>query len=261
MNNNEILAHNRRAWDLNVDGGNRWTSPVSAMTVEKARAGDFSIVLTPMKSVPRSWFPPLERTRVLCLASAGGQQAPVLAAAGAHVTVFDNSPRQLDQDRFVASRDGLKMEYVEGDMSDLSVFANDSFDLVFHPCSNSFVPNVLPVWRECHRILRPGGVLMAGFTNAVRYIFDDERKENGNLEVRYSLPYSDMDHLNESHIQKAIRAGETLEFGHTLSDQIGGQLDAGFMLTGFYEDRFADSDGDPLSQFLDTFIATRAIKP
>jgi len=30
-----------------------------------------------------------------CLASGGGQQGPVLAAAGAHVTVFDNSPRQL----------------------------------------------------------------------------------------------------------------------------------------------------------------------
>ena len=105
-----------------------------------------------------------------------------------------------------------------------------------------------------------GGVLMAGFTNPMRYIFDDERKENGNLEVRYTLPYSDLDHLDEEHIRVAINTGKPLEFGHTLEDQIGGQLRAGFMLTGFYEDRFAESDHDPLSAFLDTFIATRAVK-
>jgi 2-polyprenyl-3-methyl-5-hydroxy-6-metoxy-1,4-benzoquinol methylase len=70
---------------------------------------------------------------VLCLASGGGQQGPILAAAGARVTVFDNSPQQLAQDRFVARREGLTLETVEGDMRDLSVFADVSFDLIVHP--------------------------------------------------------------------------------------------------------------------------------
>jgi hypothetical protein len=52
-----------------------------------------------------------------------------------------------------------------------------------------------------------------------------------------------------------------LEFGHSLADQIGGQLDAGFMLTGFYEDRYTDVDGDRISRYMDTFIATRACRP
>jgi hypothetical protein len=52
-----------------------------------------------------------------------------------------------------------------------------------------------------------------------------------------------------------------LEFGHTLTDQIGGQLDAGFVLTGFFEDHYADSGKDPLSHYTDSFIATRAVKP
>ena len=261
MNHDEILSHNRRSWDMNVARGNRWTSPVSTAVIERARRGDFSIVLTPTKPVPRSWFPPLAKLRILCLASAGGQQAPVLAAAGGNVTVLDNSPRQIDQDRKVARRENLNMDYVHGDMADLSMFENDAFDLIFHPCSNTFVPDVLPVWRECYRVLRSGGVLMAGFTNAVRYIFDDERKENGNLEVRYPLPYSDLDYLSERHIQAAIQSGKSLEFGHTLSDQIGGQLKSGFLLNDMYEDRYSDRDEDPLSNFLDTFIATRAIKP
>ena len=47
-------------------------------------------------------------------------------------------------------------------------------------------------------------------------------------------------------------------FGHTLEDQIGGQLDAGFVLTGLFEDRDTDH---PLAKFLPAFLATRAVKP
>ncbi|MEZ6089901.1 MAG: methyltransferase domain-containing protein [Pirellulaceae bacterium] len=261
MNETNVRKHNQSAWDKQVEQDNRWTKPVDQQTIEKARSGDFRIVLTPLKSVPTGWFPSLSGLETLCLASGGGQQAPILAAAGAKVTVLDNSPRQLDQDRFVADRDELELSCVEGDMADLSMFADDTFDLIFHPCSNTFAQHVLPVWRECFRVLRRGGVLMAGFTNPIRYIFDDERKENGNLEVRYALPYSDLNHLEEEHIRSAIEQNQPLEFGHTLEDQIGGQLRAGFMLTGFYEDRYPASDHDPLSAFLDTFIATRAVKP
>ncbi len=67
-------------------------------TIARARNGDFSILLTEQKPVPREWFPPLPGLEALCLACGGGQQGPVLAAAGANVTVLDNSPRQLDQD-------------------------------------------------------------------------------------------------------------------------------------------------------------------
>lgn len=257
----DVQSHNRTAWNQNVEAGSRWTQPVSSAEIEAARQGRFEIVLTPQKPVPADWFPPLASTPTLCLAGAGGQQAPILAAAGAIVTVFDNSPKQLEQDRMVADRDGLAIQCVEGDMVDLSHFDDASFDLIFHPCSNTFVPNVIPVWRECSRVLKPGGTLLSGFTNPVRYIFDDERKENGNLQVKYKLPYSDLDYVAEPHIQQIIQDGDAMEFGHTLDDQIGGQLTAGFLLGGFYEDRYAEEDGDPVSQFMPTFIATRATKP
>ena len=227
-----------------------------------ARHGEIELLLTPSKSVPVSWYPPLDDLPVLCLASGGGQQGPVLAAAGARVTVFDNSPRQLEQDRLVATRDGLRLELVEGDAADLSTFADRSFGLVFHPCSNCFMPSVRPIWRECFRVLRPGGVLLAGFTNPIRYIFDGERMDNGSLDVRWRIPYSDATDLTEADRQRRIVDKlEPFEFGHTLDDQIGGQLDAGFVLTGFYEDRYADQVADPLSRYIDSFIATRAVKP
>ncbi len=256
----DVRSHNRDAWDRNVDEGNRWTQAVNSEVISKARHGTFEILLTPQKPVPMEWFPQLGGMPTLCLASAGGQQAPILAAAGAAVTVVDNSPKQLEQDRFVAQRDGLEINTVEGDMADLSRFPDNTFGLVFHPCSNCYVPDVIAVWQECHRVLRPGGVLLTGFVNPVRYLFDDERKENGNLQLRYRLPYSDLEHLDDSHVQKIVNSGRALEFGHTLQDQIGGQLNAGFMLTGLFEDEYKESDDDPVSRYMSTFIATRAVR-
>ena len=119
------------------------------------------LVLTPTRPVPHSWFPDdLDGKKILCLASAGGQQGPILAAAGAQVTVFDNSPAQLAQDRLVAERDSLQIETIEGDMADLAIFAEETFDLIFHPVSNLFVPRLQPVWNESGRVLKPGGRLL-----------------------------------------------------------------------------------------------------
>src|SRR4051794_6405376 len=152
----DILLYNRRAWDRQVERSNPWTVPVTVEEVARARIGDWRIVLTPTKPVPADWFPSLVGLDVLCLASGGGQQGPILAAVGASVTVFDNSPAQLAQDRLVADREGLTIETVQGDMADLSVFPDSRFDLIIHPVSNVFVPDVKPVWREAFRVLRPG---------------------------------------------------------------------------------------------------------
>lgn len=257
----DVRDHNRNAWNALVRQANRWTVPVSTEEVSAARRGALKLLLTPTKPVPMRWYPPLFGLPTLCLASGGGQQTPLLAAAGAKVTVLDNSPEQLKQDLLVAEREDLRIEAIQGDMADLSRFDDETFGMIFHPCSNSFVPDVIPVWQECSRVLRPGGVLLAGFTNGVRYIFDDERTENGKLDVRYPLPYSDLNYLDEPHLQSLISAGQPLEFGHTLEDQIGGQLRAGLLLSDLREDRYDESVGDPLSKYMATFVATRAIKP
>ena len=239
-----------------MEKGNRWTVPASVEAIAAARAGQWSIVLTPTKPVPRDWLPALAGSRVLCLASGGGQQGPLLAAAGASVVVYDNSPRQLAQDRLVAQREGLAIETVEGDMADLGCFTDGSFDAVVHPCSNGFAPAIRPVWREAYRVLQPGGVLIAGFINPIYFLFDDAKMDGGIFEVRHRIPYADTD-LPEAERQIYIDRDEPLSFGHTLDDQIGGQLDAGFVLTGFYEDAWPEH---PLSAFISAFIATRAVK-
>ena len=256
-----IRQHNRQAWNQQVEKGNRWTIPVSSAVVETARQGHWEIFLTPSKPVPKAWFPDIVGSDVLCLASGGGQQGPVLAAAGARVTVLDNAPAQLAQDRMVAERDGLCIQTIEGDMADLRDFADGSFDLIVHPVSNSFVPDVRPVWREAYRVLRAGGALLAGFASPVLYLFDyDLADRDGILQVCHVLPYSDAESLSEEQKQVRADAGQPLEFSHTLEDQIGGQLAAGFVLTGLYEDRDENTDWDILGRYMSTYIATRAVK-
>ena len=257
----DIRKYNRTAWDTQVKAGNKWTVPVSSEVIKQAMEGNWQIVLTPTIPVPKDWFPPLKGLDVLCLASGGGQQGPILSAAGARVTILDNSPMQLRQDRLVADRDSLSIRTVEGDMRDLSHFEDASFDLIFHPVSNVFVPDVRPVWREAFRILRRGGVLLAGFMNPSIYIFDLKLVEDsGELHVKYKLPYADVIDMDESERQMKVAKGEPMEFSHTLDDQIGGQIEAGFVITGFYEDRNGPEDNDPLTPYMATSIATRTVK-
>jgi SAM-dependent methyltransferase len=254
-----IQEYNRRAWNRQVELGNRWTVAVEPDVIAAARQGRWQIFLTPTRPVPAGWFPDLPGRDVLCLASGGGQQGPILAAAGARVTVLDNSPAQLAQDRLVAGRDGLQITTVQGDMADLYMLADESFDLIVHPVSNVFVPEVRPVWREAHRVLRPGATLLSGITNPAIYIFDwPLYDQKGVLEVRHRLPYSDAESLSEQEKEQYRQTGTPFEFSHTLEDQIGGQIDAGFCLAGFYED--VSGEDDLLSQTMPHFFATRAVK-
>ena len=256
-----IREHNRAAWDKQVETGNPWTIPVSTRVIAAARQGQWEIFLTPSKPVPREWFPDLEGLDILCLASGGAQQGPILASAGAQVTVFDNSPKQLGQDRWVAERDGLDINATEGDMADLTLFPDESFDVIVHPVSNNFVPDVRAVWREAFRVLRRGSVLLSGFGNPAIYIFDWELSERGILSVRHALPYSDIQSLSEKEKRRYAEEGEPFEFSHTLEDQIGGQVNAGFMIAGLYEDAYGQEENDALTEYMPTFIATRAVKP
>ena len=254
----DLLDHNRRAWTEEVGKGNTWTIPVSSREISDARKGKWSMLLTPTKPAPRDWYPDLNGKKVLCLASGGGQQGPIFAAAGAGVTVIDNCPAQLAQDKLVSDRENLTIKLEQGDMRDLSRFEDESFDLIFHPVSNCFVDNVIPVWKESYRVLKKGGILLSGFINPFTYIFDmKEWDKNGKLVIRHSIPYSDLRDLEKSELEQKIKEGDTIEFGHTLQDLIGGQIAAGFIISGFYED---NSGGDLLDPYINTFIATKAVK-
>ena len=252
----DFTEFNRDAWD-NIAKSKRWFDPVDQESIERARQGDWSIRLTGSKPIPQNWVGNVAGKDVLCLAGGGGHQGPVLAAAGANVTVLDISDAQLEIDREVATANGLKLSTIVSDMGKMDALDGDSFDLIMNPCSVNFCKDVLPIWQEAYRVLRVGGELLAGMIQPVNYLFDAVSMDNGKFVVRHKIPYSDWD-LPEPERSETIGPERPIDFGHTLSDLIGGQLRAGFLLVDLIEDRWGGDD--PLSEFIATFVATRARK-
>lgn len=254
----DIRKYNEIAWDNESRLGNKWTIPLNSNEIILAKKGIYKLFLTPNKEVPKEWIGNVKGKKVLCLASGGGQQGPIFASLGADVIVFDNSKEQLHKDYMVSKRDNLKIRLEYGDMRDLSRFDDKSFDLIFNPISNCFVDNVEVVWNECYRVLNTGGALISGFINPLVYIFDlYEWEKNNELFVKNKIPYSDIEQLPKNQLEERINNKDTLEFGHSLQSQIGGQIKAGFIIHGFYEDILGDG---LLDKHISTYIATKSIK-
>ncbi len=248
MNYQDINAATIDQWNKE---GWEWGIPIDHETYVKAANGQWDVVLTPTKPVPHEWFGELRGKKLLGLASGGGQQMPIFAACGAECTVLDYSLSQLESERMVAAREGYEIEIIRADMTKPLPFADGSFDIIFHPVSNCYVKEVRPIWRECYRILKKGGVLIAGLDNGVNYIFDDDEKT-----VLNTLPFDPL--TNPEQMEQLQRTNSGVQFSHTIEEQVGGQLEAGFMLTHLYED--TNGAGNLHEHGIPTFVATRAVK-
>lgn len=234
-----------------IENGWEWGTPIDHETYEKALQGEWGVLLTPTKIVPHEWFGDLKGKKVLGLASGGGQQMPIFAALGADCTVLDYTDAQLNSERLVAEREGYAIDIVKADMTKPLPFADESFDLIFHPVSNCYVREVKPIWKECSRILKKGGVLLVGFDNSINYLVDDAEER-----IINTWPF---DPLTKPEQMKQLADTDSgVQFSHSLEEQIGGQLEAGFMLAALYED--TNGAGRLHELHIPTFVATRAIK-
>ncbi len=249
---------NKNYTDLNASVINRWTengwewgTPISHTIFEKATRGEWSVLLTPTKPVPKDWFPPLRGARVLGLASGGGQQMPIFSALGANCTVLDYASSQLAGERAVADREGYEITLVQADMTKPLPFDDGCFDMIFHPVSNCYVEDVMSIWKQCYRVLKKGGVLLAGLDNGLNFAFDEEETQ-----LTYRLPFNP---LRDPELYEVCISGDWgIEFSHTIEEQIGGQLHAGFRLLDVYGD--VNSEGNLHDVNVPTFWATRSIK-
>ena len=248
MNYQDINSKTIDRW---IEEGWEWGRPIDHDAFVRAQSGDWQVVLTPIKPVPREWFGELRGRKLLGLASGGGQQMPIFTAAGAECTVLDYSEKQLESERLVSEREGCDIKIVRADMTKPLPFDDESFDIIFHPVSNCYVKEVRPIWKECYRVLKKGGVLLAGFDYVINYIVDDDEREIVN-----KLPFDPL--KNPEQMKQLSDSDCGVQFSHTLDENIGGQLEAGFRLTALYED--IGNEGRLASLNIPTFMATRAVK-
>lgn len=232
-----------------IEEGWEWGKPIDHETFERATRGDWSLLLTPTKPVPRSWYPALEGAEVLGLASGGGQQMPILTAAGAHCTVLDYSPAQLESEHEVAQREGYDISIVRADMTKPLPFEDESFDLVINPVSLCYVREVEPIWREVARVLRPNGVLLTGLDTGFNYVVDEAEER-----IVHGLPYDPIANPTLMAELEAQDAG--VQFSHTLDELLGGLLHSGFAIDDLYED--VNGEGRLSEMGIPTMLAVRA---
>jgi ubiquinone/menaquinone biosynthesis C-methylase UbiE len=158
----DIAKHNRRLWSKLSSENHEYARPwldLDRELVMKFAGGKINVMTEPYAYLyPQEIFRDVAGKDVLCLAASGGQQSAIFGLLGANVTVYDLTPDQLENDKKAAEHYGYKINTVEGDMRDLSVFGDSSFDLVYQAISLVFVPDVKIVYREVYRILKQKGL-------------------------------------------------------------------------------------------------------
>lgn len=231
--------------------GWQWGQPISHDVYEKALNGEWGVYLTPTKLVPHEWLGDLKGKKLLGLASGGGQQIPIFTALGAQCTLLDYSVKQCESERKVAEREGYDVEIIRADMTKRLPFEDEAFDIIFHPVSNCYVEKVEPIFRECWRVLKKGGVLLGGYDIGINYIFDEKEEK-----VKFTLPFNPL--KDEKLFEYCMNNDMGIQFSHTLEEQIGGQLRAGFQLTHLYED--VNGEGNLHDHHVPSFVAVRSVK-
>ena len=226
-----------------VENNVNWSACATPEEMQKAREGQLTLKFFE-KEIPTEWLKDIKGKKVLCLAGAGGLQAPLLACAGAEVTVLDLSEKMLEKDKQIAEQEHLNIRIEKGNMCDLSRFSNDSFDYIVNPTSLMYVPDVKPVFKECYRVLRAGGIFIMAAPNPINYMCDFINDENGGYYKAVNrMPYcsSDFDEMCD-----------WVEYGHTMEDYIGGQIQCGFVINGYVECQMED--------ITELHFLTRAVK-
>ena len=252
---------NRQAWNKATAERCPWVRPVSKDTIDRARSGDWAVTLAGPRAVPDHWFGEVGNCLILCLGSGGGQQAVVLAAARAKVTSLDVSDEQVRRDQEMIDEHALRINCVQGTMTDLSRFAENSFDMVFNPVSITYIDDVQSLWRECHRVLKPRGRLMVGTINPYNFQFEDNEGDGDKgLIAKHSLPFVEEEVLSADEVRQATARNMMFCRSHTLEDIISGQARDGFAITDFVESRRTDARAPSINRLCSTYFATLAVK-
>lgn len=248
---NKYQDINSQTIDRWAEEGWEWAQPISHEAYQRAKEGELKIVLTPTKFVPENWFGDLKGKKILGLASGGGQQMPVFQAHGAEPIVLDYSQKQLDSEHMVAEREGYEIQTIRADMTKRLPFDDETFDMIFHPVSNVYVEDVKSIWKECFRILKEGGSLLAGLDNGINFLVDEDE-----MKIINSLPFNPLKNVDQMKQLQDQDGG--VQFSHSLDEQINGQLEAGFTLLSLYDD--VNGYGRLHELNIPTFFATWAKK-
>ena len=133
----------QRAHDFNTVRVNELRDPISGRWLEEMTAH----------------FPPGRALDVLDAGTGTGYFAILLAKAGHRVTGIDLTPAMLAEAEADAGQEGVRIRFAQMDAQETGL-AGGSFDAVVTRNLTWTLPEPEKAYREWHRLLRPGGVLL-----------------------------------------------------------------------------------------------------
>jgi SAM-dependent methyltransferase len=222
---------NRERWNALAQANVEYSQPWLDLTLEQAvqHVRRFNILQE------------VAGNKVLCLASGGGQSSVAFGLLGAAVTVLDLSDVQLERDRQAAAHHGLSVKTIQGDMRDLSQFAENAFDIVWQVFSLNFIPSVVPLFQGVQRVLKPEGIYFVQFANPFIQSVDDAGWDGkayplkgqylDGEDLTTQFPHWDVTQPDGS----TVKIESPHEFRHTLSTLLNTLVSNGFVLLGLWE--------------------------
>ncbi len=252
----EYTEINAKTWDAWAQNGCDWSIPVTHEQCLAAREGNWAVYLTPCIAVPRKWFSFEKGKEYWALPAVVGSRCLSFLCWERNVWFLIILTSSFRGNGKSLSGRVTKIRILKGDMTKPLPFQDESFDLIFHPVSNCYVEDILPIWKECYRVLKKGGSLLSGFDNGMNFLFDDDGTLP--LTVANRLPFNPLK-MDPKVREQMIANGEGIQFSHSLEEEIGGQLKAGFLLKDLYEDRDREGCGI-LREYTPQYVATWSVK-
>jgi hypothetical protein len=116
-------------------------------------------------------------------------------------------------------------------MDDLAMFAAGEFEIVVHPVSTCYTPNLLGVYREVARVTRGGGLYISQHKQPVSLQADIRPSAHG---YELTEPYYRTGPLPQVAGSRHREPG-ALEYLHRWEDLVGGLCRAGFVIEDLIE--------------------------
>jgi ubiquinone/menaquinone biosynthesis C-methylase UbiE len=224
----DVALYNIRRWRALVEANAVFTRPLRDMTHEDALErlnADGSLG-------------DLSQKRVLALGGGGGRQSVLYGLCNADITILDISDAQLDIDREMATHYGFDVRLIQGDMRDLSQFEDAAFDIVDHPYSLNFIPEIGDLFKQIARVMSKDGIYQVMFSNP--FSVGVRMTEWNGTGYVVSQPYKDgqqVTYADEDWVydKSQHEVDLVVEYRHTLSTIINKLAASGFVIQQLQE--------------------------
>ena len=247
-----IKRHNESAWDKRARQKMRFTNTASKEDYLQANE----------LIEKNSWLQGgIRGKKLLNLAAGGGGQSGLFASLGADVTVVDISAAMLENDQKLAKEQGFNIRVLQTSMDDLNALDTAEFDIVIHPVSTCYLPDIKVIYQEVARVSKAGAIYIS------------HHKQPLSMQAS-AKPINGFYQIVETNERKGAlppvkgtmhREEGTLEFLHSWDDILGELCRNGFYIDDFYVAKHGDPNAElgsfeHRSSFISPFLSIKAIR-